>query len=234
MGPVTGRGGGKRTRGWPAAHRVKCPFGPRQVPQRTRCGEQGCRVTQRPHFRTVPQRPGAELGWPIALEPPPEAGGPMPGGLGRVSPEECPLPTHLCPQLATHEAGMPGWEWGGPHVTPPPCRCARVNRREREPRFPATGRGLACTGLLGSEEGGGPRGRKWPGCPLTGFWGRAGSGEPGRERTGWQDRGGRGWSVPLGHSDHQQLMLCRGLTSILLLPPSLDPSLYPPPSPRVL
>lgn len=53
-------------------------------------------------------------GWPIALEPPPEAGGPMPGGLGRVSPEECPLPAHLCPQLATHAAGMPGWEWGAP------------------------------------------------------------------------------------------------------------------------
>ena len=66
-------------------------------------------------LQAVTQHTGAELGRPSALELPPEAGGPLPGRLGQSAPRNAPSftkppppPVRLCPQPATHAAGMPG------------------------------------------------------------------------------------------------------------------------------
>lgn len=95
----------------------------------------------------------------------------MPAQRDASQPRGMPPPTRLCPLLPTHEAGIPGQ-----HVIDlSKCQSKQAGTGAQLP-----GRGVrSCLHrVTRMEEGGQPRGRKWPGCQAgmpayrhTGFWG---------------------------------------------------------------
>ena len=117
---------------------------------------------------------------------------------GTVSPKECPLvhqpPPPTCPPVPT-AGNSCGWLARGPHVTRLSCRCARVNRPWSEV--------MPAQGNWNQRRVGGPWDWKWPGCPLTGFWGPGvrSQGEKGqacRTEEGGHAAGPRGqWPPPM-------------------------------------
>lgn len=81
----------------------------------------------------------------------------MPAQRGESQPRGMPPPTRLCPLLSTHEAGIPGQ----PVIALSKCQSKQAGTGAQLP-----GRGVrSCLHMVTRmEEGGQPRGRKWPGC----------------------------------------------------------------------
>ena len=138
---------------------------PRALETPTKDSHKVCVGQDMAALQAMTQHTSAKLGRPSALELPPEAGGPLPGGLGQSAPRNAPSftnPPPTCPPVPT-AGNSCGWHARGPHVTRLSCRCARVNRPWSEV--------MPAQGDWNQRRVGGPWDWKWPGCPLTGFWG---------------------------------------------------------------